>query len=689
MLTLLLGIGCVSAQVVAGFDADRGDDPNYEDMIAARSTTSRTVAGMTISDVQRLYDVFALNGTKFSLATSTASALVELMPEGTGQLFQPLNFSNALVTPNGGLIETSAVANENSYNLIPLVNRSSNNLGGLGPNNGTYCYTRATISTPSYANCDPGNYQAHPNFIRLNDITVTSSGQRVAMRIDNTSDYKVAKPAMNDFNGFNFQINLQPLWNNTAGHPGDEDQPFKADTGGEFGSLAPVINSFIETALAIDLRAENSNVVSLFYSFFDQDTGLPIELEEFMISFYDFDQDHADGANAYLRESMYVTNFTSMFLTRDTSLTYEFASDIEERLQTANPGLAATANTVFTSGSLSHMYRGGYIPVTTFDEWDWSQDRRLSVHRPRGWDVGSWPPTNSAGYDATFMTAMHNMYDYSQTGGGSYNGPYTVSEARASQVFSSGVILRSTEQGTGPPMFPKSSWMACQGDCASGNTPAGTPCNMQTYTCNSNWNGVASHGACSGVDTRCGPANSRWAYIGPNGGTNNHMSRNTAHWTGCGFVNNAQPRFAPGAALTLSNAPNASIGQTAFFSYPPGCISNGPPSTYATATQVSGGGNYFATAGDPALYDDNVACIFDCPRTSVRDDYGNPVSESVAANTPQQRNRGVTFLFRNRQNFTVAYRTEIGSNVVAKMDADDPAALCSLCGPSRALREPA
>ena len=64
MLTLLLGIGCVSAQVVAGFDADRGDDPNYEDMIAARSTTSRTVAGMTISDVQRLYDVFAMRWKK-------------------------------------------------------------------------------------------------------------------------------------------------------------------------------------------------------------------------------------------------------------------------------------------------------------------------------------------------------------------------------------------------------------------------------------------------------------------------------------------------------------------------------------------------------------------------------------------------------------------------------------------------
>merc|ERR1719478_772600 len=279
---------------------------------------------MTISDVQRLYDVFALNGTKFSLATSTASALVELMPEGTGQLFQPLNFSNALVTPNGGLIETSAVANENSYNLIPLVNRSSNNLGGLGPNNGTYCYTRATISTPSYANCDPGNYQAHPNFIRLNDITVTSGGQRVAMRIDNTSDYKVAKPAMNDFNGFNFQINLQPLYDAFAAAPGSF-QPFYSDYA--------FITNFVQSALQITLKAENCNSVSLFYSFFDQDTGMPVELDEFMISFYDFDQDHADGAKAYLRESMYVTNFTSMFLSAETSLEMDFSPDIEARMK--------------------------------------------------------------------------------------------------------------------------------------------------------------------------------------------------------------------------------------------------------------------------------------------------------------------------------------------------------------------
>ena len=256
---------------MAGLDADRGDDPNYEDMIAARSTTSRTVAGMTISDVQRLYDVFALNGTKFSLATSTASALVELMPEGTGQVFQPLNFSNASRDAVWRPDETSAVANENiiTSSRWSTARQTTSAVWGRTTERTA---TRVRPLAASYANCDPGNYQAHPNFIRLNDITVTSSGQRVAMRIDNTSDYKVAKPAMNDFNGFNFQINLQPLWNNTAGHPGDEDQPF-ADTGGEFGTLAPVINSFIETALEIDLRAENSNVVSLFYSFFDQDTG--------------------------------------------------------------------------------------------------------------------------------------------------------------------------------------------------------------------------------------------------------------------------------------------------------------------------------------------------------------------------------------------------------------------------------
>ena len=39
----------------------------------------------------------------------------------------------------------------------------------------------------------------------------------------------------------------------------------------------------------------------------------------------------------------------------------------------------------------------------------------------------------------------------------------------------------------------------------------------------------------------------------------------------------------------------------------------------------------------------------------------------------QQQNRAVTFLFRERQNFTVRYRTEIGAEVLQLMDADTPA----------------
>ena len=53
-----------------------------------------------------------------------------------------------------------------------------------------------------------------------------------------------------------------------------------------------------------------------------------------MITFYDFDQDHADGAKGYIRETMYVTNFTTMFLSADTSVQKNFSIDIENGLDT-------------------------------------------------------------------------------------------------------------------------------------------------------------------------------------------------------------------------------------------------------------------------------------------------------------------------------------------------------------------
>ena len=45
---------------------------------------------------------------------------------------------------------------------------------------------------------------------------------------------------------------------------------------------------------------------------------------------------------------------------------------------------------------------------------------------------------------------------------------------------------------------------------------------------------------------------------------------------------------------------------------------------------------------------------------------GNPVSDTGL--TSQQQGRAATFLFRQRQNFTVMYRTEIGASVLKNMN---------------------
>ena len=62
-------------------------------------------------------------------------------------------------------------------------------------------------------------------------------------------------------------------------------------------------------------NASDVNMCAFFFKFFDQQTRESIDLEEFTISFYDFDQSHADGAKAYVRETVAISGFTSLFVT--------------------------------------------------------------------------------------------------------------------------------------------------------------------------------------------------------------------------------------------------------------------------------------------------------------------------------------------------------------------------------------
>jgi hypothetical protein len=262
-LLVVVGLGGLLADVLV--EDHVGDDPRLEDMIAARFVQSRQTV-VHITDLEARYIMYDINGTM--LTPADGSVYSYHLPHGAGLPFRSLNITAALDTAYGGMEETFNQGYA-GYNAIPLANRSANNLGQQGPNNYFYCYNRAGIAIPSFSNtCNSpqGNYGAHPNFVRMNDVG-HFDGKRIGMRIDNTTEYGAAKPAMTDFNGFNFQINLKPLHDISG-----VSQPFRTGI--------TTLDSFVETLINTTLDAQDMNQVSLFYSFFDQDTGAPVELEE-------------------------------------------------------------------------------------------------------------------------------------------------------------------------------------------------------------------------------------------------------------------------------------------------------------------------------------------------------------------------------------------------------------------------
>lgn len=326
----------LSAQEVEVFDdpADRGDDPNYESMIASRFVSARQTARQVeardyFTERIVLYNVsgyrFTLNGRWLDTARTiwhdegTDCEFFRLQPfynyvevQSRYNLSCPaieapvhtkLSFENALKTLHKGLYDINSTLD---YHAVAIEDRAANNLGGLGPNNYSYCgrtigafsFTRDDdacyvdygparapeqyFSYPSpgrsWTNYGPngegeyvnhkrvfypqGNYQSHPNFIRLNDVAYYNK-TRIAMRIDNTTEFNPANPRMNDFNGLNFQINQAPIFDIYAARSGAR-QPFKGD---QTDFLARALDDFIQTALKVDLRAQNGNNVALLQLF--------------------------------------------------------------------------------------------------------------------------------------------------------------------------------------------------------------------------------------------------------------------------------------------------------------------------------------------------------------------------------------------------------------------------------------
>ena len=146
--------------------------------------------------------------------------------------------------------------------------------------------------------------------LHINDVTTTRTGARVAMEIFNTSEYRFANNDANGFLGRMLQFNIAPLFDTTGA-----TQPFQYLT-----SIPGMTPAFSD----MSFDAAHVNMVGLFYRFVDETTGADIELEEFSIAVFDFDQDWADGNKAYVRESMIFADWHTCLVTNTSAVDVVF-----------------------------------------------------------------------------------------------------------------------------------------------------------------------------------------------------------------------------------------------------------------------------------------------------------------------------------------------------------------------------
>ena len=146
---------------------------------------------------------------------------------------------------------------------------------------------------------------------RITGVAATRSGTYAAMEIWNTTEYRAANLNANGYLGALLQTNIAPVFDETGG-----SQPFQY-----LASLPGYTPAFSD----MSFDASRVNMVGLFFRFIDENTRAAIELEEFSIAFFDFDQDWADGNRAYVRETMMIADFETMFTTNTTQVETVFS----------------------------------------------------------------------------------------------------------------------------------------------------------------------------------------------------------------------------------------------------------------------------------------------------------------------------------------------------------------------------
>ena len=421
------------------------------------------------------------------------------------------------------------------------------------------------------------------------------------------------------------QINLRPVYNEFAESPlrtssyNVQNQPFMTATFrillqtpiflAQLTSLLPDLGSNL-------LDARYTNTVNLAMIFTLQD-GTPYKLNEFYLSFFDFDQDYADGEYAFVRETLLAYEFETAFV--------QEGSEVERRF-TANVPFFSTGVPVRT------------VPTTTT------------------------PSCPSGGYFRDASLARTPALPALQLADAGWRTCYDT-------VTLPGAAFRSTREGTGTAQKVKYVRERCTGFCSRTSAANALQTSKVPFqaTCSANrGQGQPLSPALDLYTSACLQGTVCQQVLG--GGNAFNIPSPAYMWTGCGFSDSGifNAFRATGAGPdNIAGGANENYAFGASIACELDCprvwtMNNQdgiPVNPLDTFNDNCGGSELIVPILGTQPDANNCPTPSQCSATTC-DDAGNPIDVFCLSN--QQKRRTVTFLYRRQWRIVLQFRTEIG-----------------------------
>jgi len=455
------------------------------------------------------------------------------------------------------------------------------------------------------------------------------------------------------------QINLRPAYNELAraavdpAAENDYEQPFISgllrvalQTQAIFGTLLQLLPDV--GANIFDGRY--SNTVNLALVFATQD-GAPYVLDEFYLSFFDFDQDYADGSYAFVRETLLMYEYTTAFMDSNTEIERRETNQV----LAGGVGFGATLLNI----ALQNSDICTQAPASTKD----------LVCQTGGITVRTLPGAPTA-------TCPQGGY-YLSPRRGSPDGTGVIDYETCSDVsVLAGGVFRSSREGTGVYQKVKYVRERCEGFCSRGtNNYVQAP--IAGGHCTGNNRNNPNGGALNIFAAFC--TQGTGACTVPPGVTGGGAAGGTVSaafaWTGCGFADSVGPSVSasgygpdniPGGQAEIYQAGSSIACEMdcprlrILTGTSTATLAPYEPSAIVGYNQDNNNNNCGGTASPTEFCDARAEAGGYCNEHC--DDAGNPTDINNLSN--QQKRRAVTFLFRRKWRVALQFRTEIGGDAI-------------------------